>query len=75
MKMRIAIKTRWLIPILMVGLFILALEPPTLASNQAPADAMPAPEATPAGLEPAMAEAETTEATQAEFDDTTCGTY
>jgi hypothetical protein len=70
------VKTRWLLPILMIGLAILVVvEPPISASDQSLTDVMPATETAVASLEPAMPNAETSEATQAQFDDTALGTY
>jgi hypothetical protein len=75
MRMKIVVKTRWLLPILMIGLAILAIEPSISASDQSLTDATLATEGTASGLEPATPKAETSEATQAQFDDTALGTY
>jgi hypothetical protein len=39
--MRVLIKTKWLLPILLLGLAILAVNPPTSTSRQALADGPP----------------------------------
>jgi hypothetical protein len=70
------VKTRWLLPILMIGLAILVvIEPPISASDQSLTDVMSATEAAVAGLEPAMPKAETSEAPHAQLEDAALGTY
>lgn len=90
--MRIVFKTRFLLPLLLIGLAVLFVKLPTSASDQASAGTSLATEKSqvqvgnnPSVVDPTQAEArvdesvaegdEAADATQAEFDDTTCGTY
>jgi hypothetical protein len=90
--MRMLFRTRWLFPILLIGLAVLFVKLPTTSPDQAlantslPAEKAGAPaeaDAGPAGPAPAQAQVdepaiqggETPEAAQAEFDNTSCGTY
>jgi hypothetical protein len=92
MMMRIVFKTRWLLPLLLIGLAVLFVELPTSTSDQALAGTSLTTEKSQAQVEdiasvvnPSQAEAQVDEsvtaggeapdAAQAEFDDTTCGTY
>jgi hypothetical protein len=75
MTMRIILKTRWLLPILMVGLVILTIEPPIQASDQSLAEVTSGTEPTETGLDLAMIEAEAPAEAEATFDNTAFGTY
>ena len=73
--MKILLKTKWLLPILIVGLAILVVvQSPSSASDQSLAEAELSTEAA-AELEPVAASPEGPEAPEAEFDDTAHGTY
>jgi hypothetical protein len=73
--MRVVFKTRWLLPILMVGLAILAIEPPIWASDQSLAEVNTGTEPTATGLDLAVIDAEAPAEPETEFDDTAFGTY
>ena len=75
MYMKIFVKTKWLLPILIVGLAILlVVQSPSSASDQSLAEAELSTKA--AGeLELVAASPEGPEAPEAEFDDTAHGTY
>jgi hypothetical protein len=90
--MRIVFKTRWLLPILLIGLAVLFVKLPTSAADQALAGTSLTREKSQAQVEdsasvvgPPQAQAQVDETVtaggeapdvaQAEFDDTTCGTY
>jgi hypothetical protein len=90
--MRIVFKTRWLLPILLIGLAVLFVKLPTSAADQAlagtsltmeksqvrvgdSASVIDPPQAQAQVDESITAGGEASDATQAEFDDTTCGTY
>jgi hypothetical protein len=92
MMMRIVFKTRWLLPLLLIGLAVLFVKLPTSAVDQALAGTSLTTEKSQAQVEdvasvvdPPQAEAQVDEsvaaggaapdAAQAEFDDSTCGTY
>lgn len=75
MAMRVVFRTRWLLPILMVGVAILAIEPPIWASNQSLAEATSGTEPMATGLDLAMIEVEAPAEAEAAFDDTAYGTY
>ena len=73
--MRTLVKTKWLLPILIVGLGILVVvQSPSSASDQSLAEAELSTEAA-AELESVAANPEGPEAPEAEFDDSTHGTY
>lgn len=90
--MRIVVKTRWLLPLLLIGLAVLFVKLPTSAADQALAGTSLTTEKSQVQVEdiasvvdPPQAEAqvdesvtaggEASDVAQAEFDDTTCGTY
>jgi hypothetical protein len=73
--MRLILKTRWLLPILMVGLAILAIEPPIWASDQTLVEVTSGTEPTATGLDLALIDAEAPAESEAAFDDTAYGTY
>jgi hypothetical protein len=82
--MRMLFRTRWLLPILLMGLAVLFVKLPSAIPDQALANAsLPAEKAGPAEplpaaaqvAEPAIQAGETPGAAPAEFDDTSCGTY
>jgi hypothetical protein len=73
--MRIALKSRWVLPILMIGLVILTIEPPILASNQSLAEATSGTEPGATGLDLAVIDFEAPVEAAAAFDDTAYGTY
>jgi hypothetical protein len=73
--MRMILKTRWLLPILMVGLAILAIEPPIWASDQTLAEVTSGTEPTATGLDLAVIDVEAPAEPEAAFDDTAHGTY
>jgi hypothetical protein len=90
--MRIVFKTRWLLPLLLIGLAVLFVKLPTSAADQALAGTSLATEKSQVQVEdiasvvdPSQAEVQVDEsataggevpdATHAEFDDSTCGTY
>ncbi len=90
--MRIVFKTRWLLPILLIGLAVLFVKLPTSAADQAlagtsltteksqvrvgdSASVIDPPQAEPRVDETVTASGEASDVAQAEFDDTSCGTY
>ena len=74
--MKTFVKTKWLLPILMVGLAVLVVvQSPSSASDQSLAVAELSTETTAAALEPVAASPEGPEAPEAEFDDSAHGTY
>jgi hypothetical protein len=92
MMMRIVFKTRWLLPLLLIGLAVLFVKLPTSASDQAlagtsltmeksqvrvgdSASVIDPPQAEAQVDETVTASGEAPDAAQAEFDDTSCGTY
>ena len=73
--MRTLVKTKWLLPILIVGLAILVVvQSPSSASNQVLVGAELSTEAA-AEMKPVAAGPEGPEAPEAEFDDSAHGTY
>jgi hypothetical protein len=86
--MRRLFRTRWLFPILLVGLALLFVKLPSAAPDQALANvSLPSekaeaqaevnaePAEPPPVAEPTLQAGETPEAAPAELDDTSCGTY
>ena len=73
--MRVVLKTKWLLPILMVGLLILAVESPTVASDQSLAEVTSGTDPAATGLDLAVIEVEAPAEAEATFDSTAFGTY
>ena len=74
--MRTLVKTKWLLPILIVGLAILVVvQSPSSASDRSLVEAEISTETTASVLEPVVVRPEGPEAPEAEFDDSTHGTY
>jgi hypothetical protein len=63
------------LPVLIIGLAVLAIQPRISASEQASANATPAAVAKAVKLQPSATSTPTPEAAQAKLDDTACGTY
>ena len=73
--MKIFVKTKWLLPILIVGLAILVVvQSPSSASDQSPVEAELSTGAATV-LEPVAAGPKGLESPEAEFDDSAHGTY
>jgi hypothetical protein len=74
--MRIMKKTRWLLPVLIIGLAALVVIEPSISASDRPLpDATLGTEGMATGLEPATANAETPGAKEAESHEADLGTY
>ena len=74
--MKISVKTKWLLPIFIVGLAILVVvQSPSSASDQSLAEVELSTETTASVLQPVVVSSEGPEAPDAEFDDSAHGTY